>query len=421
MEVTINPISQTEQEAHITLNNTELEPHFEEALQKFRPKVELKGFRKGKVPLDLIRRLYGKAVEQDALDDIATDYFRKAMAEHKIEPIGKPSLVNMDFQRGKSFDFRIKYEIRPTIELKSYKGLSAEKLIHIVTNQEVEAEIDQIRRSNSTNTDAQTVTDEEHLVTGTVQELDERGTPLIGRKTSQTKFLLSDTTLVKEIRDALRNAEVGQTYHVTFTNQHDDHSHTVNTAITVTKIEKVNLPPLDEALVKKVTGDKVTSVEQFRKDLRSDLERYWNEQADRKINNDLIAEVVRLHEFPVPESLINALLESFMEEMKGRTRDRQLPRDFDEKKFREENRANAVWQAKWMLLRNTIAEAEKIAVTDDDLSALAESDAARSGIEKDRLLQYYKSTGSVADRLLTDRVVALLRSNARITDRLEKS
>jgi len=127
-------------------------------------------------------------------------------------------------------------------------------------------------------------------------------------------------------------------------------------------------------------------------------------------------EIVRTHEIPVPETLVNAYLESFMDEMRGRTRDRQLPRDFDEKKFREENRAYAVWQAKWMLLRDKIAEAENIAVTDSDLTAMAEADAGRSGIEKDRLLQYYRNSGSVSDRLLTDRVVAMLKANASIQE-----
>lgn len=416
MQVTINTISQTEQEAHITLTSTELAPRFEEAYEKFRPKVELKGFRKGKVPMEMVKRLYGQAIEQDALDDIAIEFYRKAMDEQKIEPIGRPSLVDIDFQRGKSLSFKIKYEVKPAIELKTYRGLSVEKRVHTVTDEELDAEIEQLRRSNSTNTEVQAVTDDEHLVTGTVQELDEHGTPLIGRKTPQAKFLLSDTTLVQEIRDALRTAEVGRTYRVNFNSQHEDHTHPVNVSITVTKIEKVQLPALDAALVAKITGGKVASAEEFRKNMHADLERYWNEQSERKLGNDLIDEVVRSHEFVVPESLVEAFLESFMEEIKGRTRDRKLPSDFDEKKFREENRANAIWQAKWMLIKEQIAAAEHMTVSDDELVALADTDAARTGIEKDRLLQYYRGTSSVSDRILTDKVVTLLKSAARIKE-----
>lgn len=399
------------------LTSSELEPHFEQAYEKFRPKAELKGFRKGKVPMDMVKRLYGKAIEEDALDDIANESYRKAMDEKHIEPIGRPSLQGMDFQRGKSLSFTITYEIKPPVHLKSYKGLKVEKPVHTVTDEEVDAEVEQIRRANSTKTEVQSVTDEEHIVTATVQELDEQGTPLIGRKTSQTTFLLSDTTLVREIRDALRNAEVGGTYRVRFTSQHEDHSHPVNVAITATKIEKVNLPPLDESLIKKVTGDKVTTEAEFRSNLRGDIERYWTDQAERKVSNDLIDEVVRMHDIAVPETMVNAFLESFLDDIRSRSRDQKLPADFDEKKFREESRANAVWQAKWMLIKEQIAAGEHLDVSDDDLVVLAETDAGQTGIEKDRLLQYYRKTSSVKEKLLTDKVVNVLKSNAKISEK----
>jgi trigger factor len=417
LQVTINPISQTEQEAYIMLSSDELKPHFDTAYKKFQPTAQVKGFRKGKVPMEMVRRLYGQAIEQDTLDDIANDFYRRAMEEKNIEPIGRPSLVDMDFQPGRSLSFKIKYEIKPPIELKHYTGINVEKLVHTVTDAEVDAEIDHLRRANATTTEVSAATDEEHVVTGNVQELDEHGTPLIGRKQSQARFLLSDTTLTKEIRDALHNASVGGTYRSTFTSQHETHAHAVNVAISVTKVEKVHLPPVDEALVKKLTGDKMASVEEFRRNLRADLEKYWTEQSERKLTDDLIDEVVRRHDFPIPDTLVNAFLQTFIEDIKSRSRDRQLPRDFDEKKFREENRAYAVWQAKWMLLKEQIAEAENISVTDDDIMKLAETEAARTGIDKDRILQYYRGSNSATERLMTDRIVALLKSNAKIKEK----
>jgi trigger factor len=417
LQVTINPISQTEQEAHITLSSDELKPHFDTAYKKFQPTAQVKGFRKGKVPMEMVKRLYGQAIEQDALDDIANDSYRKAMEEKNIEPIGRPSLMDMDFKPGGSLSFKIKYEVKPPVELKSYTGITVVKLVHTVTDAEVDAEIDHLRRANSTTTEVSVATDEEHVVTGNVQELDEQGTPLIGRKQSQARFLLSDTSLAKEIRDALRGATVGETYRTTFTSQHDSHTHTVNVAIAVTKVEQVHLPPVDETLVKKLTGDKMTSVEEFRTNLRADLERYWNEQSERKLTDDIIDEVVRRHDFPIPDTMVNAFLQTFIEDIKSRSRDRQLPRDFDEKKFREENRSYAVWQAKWMLLKEQIAEAEKISVTDDDILNLAEAEATRTGIDKERILQYYRGSNSAAERLMTDRIVALLKSTAKIKEK----
>jgi len=414
LQVTISTLSQTEQEASITVSGEELQPHFDAAFKKFQPTVELKGFRKGKVPMTMIKRLYGQAVEQDALDDIANDYYRKAMDEKNIQPIGRPSLVDIKFKPGESLSFKIKYEVKPPIELKRYKGITIEQLVHTVTDGELEAEIDHLRRANAATTEVHAATDEEHIVTANVQELDEQGTPLIGRKQSQARFLLSDTTIAQEIRDALAKAEVGGTYRAGFASKHGDHTHTTNVSIAVTKIEKVTLPPFDEALVKKLTKDKMTSVEEFRANLRTELDRYWHEQSARKLSDDLIDEVVRMHDIPIPDTLVDAFLQTFMEDVKTRSHDRQLPRDFDEKKFREENRAYAVWQAKWMLLKERIAEAEGISVTDEDIAKLAEEEAARTGIEKERILQYYRSSSTASERLLADRIVAVLRNNANI-------
>ena len=115
--------------------------------------------------------------------------------------------------------------------------------------------------------------------------------------------------------------------------------------------------------------------------------------------------------------MVDAFLASFVDDIKNRSQDKTLPPNFDEKKFREENRAYAVWQAKWMLLKERIAEQESIAVTDDDIVQLAEQEAQRIGIPKDRLVQYYRSSGAVRDRLLSDRVISFLRDHAKVKEK----
>ena len=344
--------------------------------------MELKGFRKGKAPLPMMKKLYGEAIEHEALDDIANTFYHQAMEERNIHPIGRPSMVDMDFKRGERFQFRIEYEVKPPVELKTYKGIAVERLVHTVTDQEVDEEIDQLRKANSTTAPAEAVTDDEHIVTADVQELDEAGTPLIGRKSTGVRFYLADHSLATEINDALRSATVGQPVQVTYESTHDDHDHTAHLSITAKKIEKVKLPPYDEALVKKVTGNGESSPEEFSASIRADLERYWSERSEAKVADDIASEIVRQHEFNVPDSLVEAILDSYVEELRDRSRDRNLPAGFDEKKFREERRVYAVWQAKWMILKERIAEAEKIEVTDADLEKVAEDEAVRADWRK---------------------------------------
>ena len=418
LQVTITPLSGVQQEAEIEVTHEELQPHFEKAYEKYRPKLEIKGFRKGRVPLPMIRKLYGEAIERDSLDTIADDLYQKAMQEKDIHPLGKAALVDMDFKRGESFRFKIKYEVRPEIKLEKYKGLKLDKEVHLVTDAEVETEVEHLRRANATTAPADAVTGPEHIVTADVQELDEAGTPLIGRKSAGARFLLSDPHMIPEVKEALGNARVGETYRASYESKHEDHTHTANLSMAVTGIQQVTLPPLDDDLVKKITGDKVTSRDEFMKSLRSDLERYWKDHAERKLSDEIATEVVRMHEFSVPDALVEGFLDSFVEDVKHQSRDKKLPEGFDEQKFREESRAYAVWQAKWLLLKEKIAEQEDITVSKEEVEKLAEAEAPRLGVTKEQLLRYYTASGSVTERLLADKVMAFLKEHAKITEKI---
>lgn len=418
MQVTINTLSDVKQEAVIELTSAELQPHFDQAYAKYRGKVELKGFRKGKAPIEMIKKLYGEAIEHETLDDIANTFFHQAMDEKNIRPIGRPSMVDMDYKRGEKALFRIEYELKPPVALKTYKGLAVERPVHPISDEEVQDEIQQILKANSTSVPAETVADDEHVVTADVQELDEAGTPLVGRKSNGVRFYLADHTIAPELRDALRGAKVGTPLEAAYENQHGDHSNKVRLAITPKTIEKLQLPAFDETLVKKITRDKVSSPDEFKASLRADLERYWVERADAKVADDIASELVRTHDVTVPDAFTEALLDSYVEELRERSRDRSLPRGFDEKKYREERRTQAIWQAKWMMVKEAIGEAEKITVTDEDIEKVAAEEAARIGLEVDKLLVHYKKSEAVKDRIQSDKIMAFLKQNAKITDKI---
>ena len=418
MQVSINTLSDVKQEATIELTPVELQPHFEAAYAKYRTKVELKGFRKGKAPLEMIKKIYGEAIEHESLDDIANTFFHQAMDEKNINPIGRPSMVDMDYKRGEKFQFRVEYELKPPVALKTYKGIAVERPVHTVTDEEVNEEVQQILKANSTSAPAESAADDEHVITADVQELDEAGTPLVGRKSNGVRFYLADHTIAPELRDALRGAVVGTPLEASYENQHGDHSHKVRLAITPKSIEKLQLPAFDEELVKKITRDKVSSPDEFKASMRADIERYWNERSEAKVADDISSEIVRTHEVTVPDAFTEALLDSFVEEVRERSRDKALPRGFDEKKYREERRTQAIWQAKWMMVKEAIADAEKITVTDEDIEKVAAEEAVRIGLEKEKLLPHYQKSEAVKDRILSDKIMAFLKQNAKITDKI---
>lgn len=414
MEVTVRNISEVSREIEITASSEELQPHFEKAYKAYQPKIEIKGFRKGKAPLDLVKKLYGDMIEQDSLEEIASDLYRQAVTERELKPIGDPVLVDMNYKRSEHFWFKIQYDVRPTIQLKEYTGFQVEKPIHTVTDKELEEELLRLRRMNSTTETVDRATDDEHVITAEVQELDKTGFPIIGKKTENARFYLADEQLEAPIKEALKHAERGGEYRVQFSHQHDGHTHEVNLKINVTKVERVVLPPLDDAFVAKITKDKVKTVEEFRAGLRQDLIEYWNEKSRRALVNNIVAELLRRHEFEVPESLTRSVLNGLIEQIKNEYPNRQLPADFDVEQFAQQNRAYAIYQAKWALLREEIIKAENITVEESDLAAIAEREASKLGIDKERLINYYKSSDQVKDRIVGDKLIKFLVDHVKV-------
>lgn len=418
MEVSITDITDVEKEININVYAAELAPHFDKAYSEYLPKIEIKGFRKGKAPLDLVKKIHGEAIEYDSLSTVASDIYREVIQQRNINPIGEPALVDMNYKRGETFTFKIKYEIKPVVQLKEYQGIKIEKVLHKVTEKELDDEILRMRKANSTLAEAQTATDDEHVITADVQELDPFGTPLIGKKDADARFYLGDETLHQQIKDTLRGASSGESKRLTIETKHEDHSHTNHLEITVKKVEKVVLPDFNDELVKKTTKDKVTSTDQFRTELKADLENYWKERSDRKVIDAIITEVVKRHDVNVPESLVKGVQDSLLEDVKNRYPNKKLPKEFNEKTFREQNHAYASFQAKWFLIRERIIEAEKLTVEEADLEKQAEADAPKMGIEKEKLISFYKSSDAVKERILSEKLITFLKEKSNITEKI---
>lgn len=418
MEVSISDITEIEKEISIQMTAAELLPYFEKAYQRQLPEIEIKGFRKGKAPLDMVKKMHGEAIEYKSLDSIASEAYKQVITERDIHPIGDPILTDMDYKRGENFSFKIKYEIKPVVTVDNYKGLAVEKVVHKINDSDVENELLRLRHANSTLAEVEAVTDDEHIVTADIQQLDESGAPLIGKKNPDVRLYIAGGTMYKEIKEALRNAAVGANQRVRFDVEHEGQKQTNHVDLQVKKIEKVVLPELSDDFIKKVTKEKMTSVEEFTTHLRKDMEEYANEQDDHGVVDSLVAEIVKRHEFPVPESLVHGILDSMIEEMKNRSQNKKLPPDFDDAGFREQNRPYALFQAKWYLIRERIIEKEGIKVEDADLESIVDIEAPKIGIEKERLLAFYKSSEGARDKILNNKLITFLKEQSNITEKI---
>jgi len=417
MNVSINDVTEVDKEVEITSSNDELTPHFEEAYRRYQQSAALKGFRKGKAPLAMIRQVYGESIRYSALDRIANDLYRTAMEERKIRPIGDPVLTTIDYTPENGLSFKIKYEVLPLFELGAYKGVKVEKPLHVITDEELGEEMDRIRRSNSTLADAVKVSGPHTLVTVDIQELDGSGAPLVGRKTADAKLYLADTSIFRELREKLIGAELNATVRVTVGPGEGEQGEKHDLEVFVKQIKDVILPEVNDEFVTKITKGKTTGVAAFNEELKESIRKYWEERSRRRTLDAIISDIVGRHAFTVPESLIRAYTDSLIEDVKQRSPDRNLPADFDEEKFREQNRGGVIFQAKWHLIRDRIVADSGLEVTVEDFERFAERDASVIGVEKERLAAMYRDSPQTRERLLGDKLHDYLLSVAEVTEK----
>lgn len=419
MNYNINDINETEKEIQINVTQEELVPHFEEAFREYQRKAELPGFRKGKVPMHMIKKMYGEGIEYEKLEKLADNFFRKITEEQHINPIGTPALVDMDYKRGNTALYKIKYEVNPTFELKEYKGMTFEKEVYKVTEHEVEEEIKHILSANATFEETQTAIDENHIITYDMQYLDETGTTIVGDKVLDQRINLFEEQL-PEFKNALINSSVGNKPIVNFEMPLEGHQHKYSVRLIVKKIEKNILPEFSDELVKKITREKVTSVFEFKTQLEKDIQAYWDNINNRKLSDSIVEKIVSAHEFSVPPSMVENLLESYIEKIKEKYPKKELPPDFDAEKYKKENHENAVSQVKWFFISQRLIEAENIQIEDAEIEKLVGADVDKTGIDKERLLQYYKNSPALKDKLLTNKLMTFLVTNNNIIEKIKE-
>jgi trigger factor len=412
MEFKTNTIDKVKQEVEFDIPYSELTPHFEKAFQKYKNKVSIPGFRKGKAPTSLIKKMYGEMIEQGSLEEVANDIFKNYLKDNKVEILGEGSLMDLDYKPGEAYKFKIQYEIRPEIENIKYQEFDVNKTVYPVDDHIIDDEIKYLRSKNSIYEEVEKADGDEFLVTLDVQKLDDAGIPVIGEHEKDVKFYLNDEQLHKELKDQIKGFQKDEERILTVTNEDKQEKFSAK----ATKIEKIILPELNPEFFNKVYKKEIKDEAEFRNGIKDDLEKIYLNMSEQEIKNNIISELIKINEIPVPDVLVENILNSYVDEIKAQHPKRDLPADFNEEEYRKTRRSDAILQVKWYLLRDKIVELEKIEVTDEDIEPLIEEDAKKYNIPADKLRNIYKQNADVKFRLLDKKLMDFLMQKANIKE-----
>jgi trigger factor len=421
MELQIKEISTSEKELEITLNYDEVKNDIEEEVKKQSKSIQIPGFRKGKVPTAVLKKRFGDALEFEASEKVANSRFWKIADEKSLKPIGQPTMTDLKFQPGEDLHFKVKYEIVPEIDAVDYTDQEIEIPDFVVKDSEVEMEITNIIRSNRTFEETEVVGDDNnYLLDVQLFRLNKDGEP-DNEKGEKIEIDLTNEGVNKEIIDNSRGKKAGDNFTFGFDDERtikndkgedEKVKEHFDYRVEINGVKKIALQELDAELIKKVTKDKASTEEELRNQIKNDIQLYYNQKTEELLRGKIIKTIIENNEFTPPSTLVINILEQLVKNEEEYLKQQRVP-NVNVEELKERYKKTAENDVKWFLLKSEIQKIEEISVTDEELEKLAEEEAEKTGISKDKLLGFYKSSGQ-NDKLLDKKLFDFLKQKNNI-------
>ncbi len=422
MEFKINDLSLTEKEVEVTFAYDEVKTNIESEVKKQAKNIQIPGFRKGKVPVAMLKKLYGDSLEYEASEKVANHQFWELAESKHLHPIGQPHLTDIKFKPGEDFFFKVKYEVMPKLDVKDYTGLEIEVPEIEVRDEDVQSEIDYIIKANSVNEDVNEVgQDNNYIIDIEVVRVGEKGEVYPDTKPEKLQIDLTNERVQADIIDNAKGKKVGESFTFNFTDNRTEKdeegkdkeiSETYIYSAKINGVKKIVVPELNEELIKKATKDKVSNEHDLRAEVRKDIQNYVDQKTDDLINDKLISLIIKNNDFTPPTTLVTNILEDLIKREEEASKKQGYPK-FDKKEAANRLKSTAEMDVKWYLIKDAIQKKENLIVNEEDLKQLAEQDAEKTGIPVDKLLNYYKSS-NYGERLLDKKLLDFLKEKNKI-------
>lgn len=355
----------------------------ENLVQRYSKEARVPGFRKGKVPASMIRSRFSDQIKEQLLENLVPDYFRVAVMSGGYKPISAPHISDLKAEPGGDIRFTATFDVMPEFELGDYKAVKTEKADIKVTDEQVDAEIRSLQERQAS---FDPVNEDRALADGDFAQVSFEATPegSVENKEGELKPVQMEDVLVEigapttvpEFSENLRGVKAGEerTFDVTYPQEfHDQRLAGKKFAykVKVNAIKKKTLPEVNDAFAKELSPDFDTA-DQLKKAIRENMEHQLQHQAEHEAKEKLIDELIKQHQFPVPQSMvehqIDLRLERGLRALAAQGMKTEDMRRMDFGRLRAAQREAAEKEVRSGLLLHKIADAEKIEVTDDELN-----------------------------------------------------
>ena len=359
----------------ITVPAARIEEEKRSATQRISKQARLPGFRKGKVPTQVMQKRFGAAIEQEALEKAIGVAYREALRQQGLEPITQGSIENIDYQAGQDLTFNVELEVRPEIELDRIGGFQLLREQAPVTETQVDEVLHRLRQEHATSQPKEghtpTIGD---MVKVEITPLDvEAGaTPAQPR---EYQVVIGEGEAVPAIEDVLRTLRAGEAGEFTVDLPDRGEGAAEGTKphrirVRMLEVHEPQLPALDDDFAKGL-GD-FESLEQLRERVREDLGREAEREAERRLRAELLTQIVAANPFEVPGAMVKQYLEAMLPAREGADQARV-------QELRQDAYPAAEEALKRMLVIERVAELEALHAQPAEVEARLAEIAGRLG------------------------------------------
>ena len=422
MSFKIEDLSSTEKKAIFDIDAKEVAKSFNAVVKLFQKDADLKGFRKGKVPLKVVESIYASQIDEEIKTRIINDNLRKLALEEKINIVKTSNLEFKDFNKEQNFEFSFNFEFIPEIKLSEYKSMEVEKEIFSIEQKDIDKAIENLLINFATNEEVQKrrkIQKKDILSINFSGKVEDKIIKDLVRENALIE--LGNDSLIPDIEAEIKNMTLGEekNFDVTYPSEFpiaEAAGKIVNCTVIINKIYKKVIPKLDDDFMKKLG---IESKEMLEERVASDLERSCNEKSEGSLRKNIGDKLISDNNFEFPKSFLTDEEKRLENEYLARMNEKGIKTEEVDSKTKGVIKESAERNVKLALIFAEISKVENILVDDNEIEQVIASIAKSQNTQISKVKKYYKDNNLMDDvkvKLTDEKVIRFLVSEAKIKE-----
>jgi len=407
METNLKEINSYTRQLDITIAWELIQDEYEKEFSRARSSFSMKGFRKGKVPEQIVKKNLGPSIEAHFAEDSINSYYRQALDELKLAPINQASIDNLEFREGLALSFSARFEVNPEIMLPKYqKKFKIKAVRYMAGSEDIEQALTQYQEQHASIKTIESGAETGHFIRADFNVLDDSGLPIVGSKMENQYIRLGFGLFKEDAEKVFIGAKEGDEVTVSIPNKEN----IIKYHVKINRVEEQILPDIDDELAKTI-NENTNTLTELKNVIKDELQASLDNDHKELVRKEIIDYFVQNTKVEAPESMVSLYLEQIKDDLEKRNQ------PFDEKQMKENYQSHSEWNIKWYLIKDQIIENEALDISDEELDGKIQDTISKNQKNETQIKSFYKQSKNkqqLFSKMLIDKLFARLSEFAKV-------